>query len=165
MNERRETMYAKEQGKTKPEVGNVGGRPAYARRVVLPGTDAMAALARATNAFGREGFGVVGEFDLRAILRTQVDKEVSPYWILDFCNPNLADRVLAVDRDAGLLPPCRVAVWQEGKAAVVAVLRPEVVAGIAQDENLTAIALEAERHVERALVHLEAPERELPITD
>jgi uncharacterized protein (DUF302 family) len=137
----------------------------YARSVRLAATDAAAALAHAKTAFGREGFGVIAEIDFRDTLQRNLDKDIGPYYVLEICNPNLADRALAADRKAGLLMPCKVAVWQEGRDAVVAALRPEVAAGVTGADSLAAIARETERHIERALVHLEAPERELPITD
>lgn len=135
------------------------------RSVRLASTDAAQALTRAKNAFGREGFGLIAEIDLRDTLQRTLDKDVGPYWVLEMCNPDEVDRAFATTRNAGLLVPCKVAVWQEGKDAVVAVLRPEVAAGGAGDDRLTTIAREAERHIERALVYLDAPERELPITD
>jgi len=60
------------------------------------------ALERAKNAFGREGFGVVPEIDLRSTLTRTLDKDVGRYWTIELCNPKLADRVLALDRAAGL---------------------------------------------------------------
>jgi uncharacterized protein (DUF302 family) len=115
---------------------------------------------RAKNAFGREGFSVIAEIDLRDALQRKLDKDVGPYWLLEICNPNLADRALAADRNMGLVLPCKVAVWQEPAGAVVAALRPEVAARVTGDERLVVIAVEAERHIERALVHLESAERE-----
>jgi len=160
-------MHSKADRRTSPsapttrQVPNAG----FARSVHLAATDAKAALAQAKTAFGREGFGVIAEIDFRDTLQRNLDKDVGPYWVLEICNPNLADRALAADRKAGLLMPCKVAVWQEGRDAVVAALRPEVAVGVTGTDSLAAIAREAERHVERALVHLEAPERELPIAD
>jgi len=61
---------------------------------------------------------------------------------------------------AGLLLPCKFAVWQEGKDAVIAVLRPEVAVGLTEIEGLAPIAREAERHIERALVRLEGEDVE-----
>lgn len=131
---------------------------AYGRFVRLPDTSAAAALERVRSAFGLEAFGVVAEIDFRDTLQRKLDKDIGPYWTLEVCNPKLADRALAVNRGAGLLLPCKVAVWQEGKDAVVAVLRPEMAVTIAGSDALLAIAREAEQHIERALVRLEGME-------
>ena len=160
-------MHAKAQPRTKVDRTQTTGatKAGYARSVCLPAKDAAAALADAKSAFGLEGFGVVAEIDFRDTLQRKLDKDIGPYWVLEICNPNLADRALAADRKAGLLMPCKVAVWQEGKDAVVAVLRPEVAVEVTGNDKLTAIAHEAERHIERALVRLEAPDRQLAVTE
>jgi uncharacterized protein (DUF302 family) len=160
-------MHAKPDPRTKGDTPTTRPLPNvdYARSVRLAATDAAVALAQTRSAFGREGFGVIAEIDFRDALQRSLDKDVGPYWLLEICNPNLADRALAADRKAGLLMPCKVAVWQEGRDAVVAALRPEVAVGVTGADSLAALAREAERHIERALVHLQAPERELAITD
>jgi hypothetical protein len=99
-------------------------RPDFARAVRLADTDCTAALAQAKSAFGREGFGVAAEIDFRDALEAKLDKDIGPLWMVEVWNPNLADRALAIDRTAFLLMPCKVAVWQEGKDAVVASTRP-----------------------------------------
>ena len=153
-------MHAKTQSRTEANPKKTS-KPDYARSVRLPEMDAEDALDRIKIALGREGFSVVAELDLRDTLQRKLDKDVGPYWVLEVSNPELVDRALATDRKAGLLASYKVAVWQESKAAVVAALRPEVLAQGARDERLAAIARESERHIERALVRLERPEREL----
>jgi uncharacterized protein (DUF302 family) len=137
---------------TTPRHGARG--PSYGRLVRLANTPADAGLERAKHAFGQAGFGVVAEIDLRDTLKRKLDKDVGPYWLLEICNPMLADRTLAVDRGAGLLLPCKVAVWQDGADVVIAALRPEAVIDMAETEALVPIAREAEERIERALVDL-----------
>lgn len=144
-------MQAKSQ-RTTTDAGSTSG---YGRFVRLADTTARLALERARNAFGREGFGVVAEIDFRDTLQRKLDKDIGPYWVLEICNPMLADRALAVDRAAGLLLPCKVAVWQDGKDAVIAALRPEAAVALTEIEGLAPIGREAERHIERALSRLE----------
>ena len=136
--------------------------PDFARAVRLGETTAEAALAQVKAAFALEGFGLVAETDLRGTLETKLDKEIAPLWILELCNPSLADRALAIDYKTALLMPCKVAVWQDGRDAVVAALRPAIAAAVTGLEELEPIGREAERHLERALVRLEFPEREQP---
>jgi uncharacterized protein (DUF302 family) len=157
-------MHAKTHTRTKRDVAatKAPAKSDYAHAVTLAGTNGAAALEQARSAFGREGFGVVAEIDLRDTLGRQLDKDIGPYWVLQICSPMLADRALAADRKAGLLMPCTVAVWQEGKDAIVAAVHPEVALAVTGNEALVAIAREAQLHIARALVHLEAPGRELP---
>jgi uncharacterized protein (DUF302 family) len=137
----------------------------YGRFVRLPDTSAAVALGRARNAFGREGLGVVAEVDFRDTLLRKLDKDIGPYWTIEICNPKLADRALGIDFATGLLLPCKIAVWQDGKDAVVAALRPEVAVSIAGSDALMAIAREAEQHIERALVRLEGAELGPSVSD
>lgn len=104
-------------------IKKAGGTSGYGRFVRLADTTARIALERAKNAFSQEGFGVVAEIDFRDTLQRKLDKDIGAYWVLEICNPMLADRTLAIDRGAGLLMPCKIAVWQEGKDAVIAALR------------------------------------------
>lgn len=126
----------------------------YERSVHLADTDARVALERATAAFGQEGFGVIAEIDLRDLMMRRLNKSVSAQWVLEICNPSLADRALALGHVAGLFIPCRVSVWQQGRDAVVAVLRPVAFASLMGSQALQAIAGEAERHIDRALLRL-----------
>ena len=151
-------MHAKAGTRQESKANKQTQAQGYGRSVRLPDTAAAAGLERAKTAFGLEGFGVVAEIDFRATFERKLDKDIGPYWLLEICNPMLADRALVLDRTAGLLMPCKVAVWQDGKDAVVAALRPEVLTAIAGNQALEAIAREAEQRIERALVRLEGVE-------
>jgi uncharacterized protein (DUF302 family) len=55
-----------------------------------------------------EGFGVLSEIDVGGVLSEKLGEQREPLVILGACNPVLADRALAVDRDAALVLPCNV---------------------------------------------------------
>jgi hypothetical protein len=82
------------------KVESAGG---YGRSVRLGQTSAAAALERAKHAFGQEGLVVVAEIDFRDTFERNLDKEISPYWMVEIYNPSLADRALAIGHMAGLL--------------------------------------------------------------
>ena len=90
-------MHAKAHRQTNRELPGTPAavRADHARSVTLVGIDASTALVLAKNAFGREGFGVLAEIDIRETLRTKLDRDIGPYWIIEICNPSLADRALA----------------------------------------------------------------------
>jgi len=126
----------------------------YARIVRLEGVLPADARERALHALGMEGFRVVAEIDFQDSLQRNLDKDIGPYRLLEVCRPDLADRALAVDRSAGLLIPCKVGIWREGPDAVIAALRPEIVAAAAGDERLFTVTLEAQAHLDRAIDRL-----------
>ena len=67
--------------------------------------DAEVAVRRALAA---EGFGVLSEIDVVAILTTKLGVDRPPLKILDACNPSLAHRALAIDPSVALVLPCNV---------------------------------------------------------
>jgi uncharacterized protein (DUF302 family) len=154
------TMLFKHKAATEEAKAPKRARMDFARSVRLEGMDAEVALAQAKSAFALEGFGVLAVTDLRGTLEAKLDKTMGPLWVVDFCNPSLAERALAVDHKMALLMPCRVALWQDGRDTVVAALRPVVASALMGLDELQPFTREAERHLERALLRLEFPDRE-----
>ena len=122
--------------------------------VDLP-SDAAGERTRAARA--KEGFGVLTEIDVKATLKKKLDVDVSPYVILGACNPSLAHRALAVERDIGLLLPCNVVVYaaDEPGRTVVAVMDPLEALALTANEAVRPIAQEARTRLERALEAVE----------
>lgn len=116
-----------------------------ARRVRLTETTVPSALERATHAFAQEGLASLSRIDLRDTLERQTDRDIGPYWLIEVCHPALAAHGLSGDRMAGLDSCRQVAVWQDGRDAIVATLaRPP---GGGRGGSL-------EEHVDRALGRL-----------
>jgi uncharacterized protein (DUF302 family) len=63
------------------------------------------AVARVRDALKAQGFGVLTEIDMRAILRDKLGEDREDYLILGACNPPLAHRALGIDASIGLLLP------------------------------------------------------------
>ncbi|MET8428927.1 DUF302 domain-containing protein [Nocardia sp. NPDC004860] len=104
-----------------------------------------------------QGFGVVAEIDLRAILRERTGEHLDDYLVLEVCHPRLTARALAADRQAGLLLPCRVVLRGDDTGVVVEAADPEVQAGTLAQPALNAIAAEAHRLLAAALDALHHP--------
>ena len=105
-------------------------------------------------ALAAEGFGVISEIDMRAMLRQKLGVEIQPYLLLGVCSPALARRVLEIEPYAGLALPCTITLWEERGEIVLTVANPKVMMSILGDERLRPLALEAETRLRGALARL-----------
>jgi uncharacterized protein (DUF302 family) len=64
--------------------------------------------ARVREALAENGFGVLTEIDVAAVLKAKIDVDRSALKILGACNPHLANRALELDPSVALLLPCNV---------------------------------------------------------
>jgi uncharacterized protein (DUF302 family) len=107
---------------------------------------------RVRSALKEQGFGVLTEIDVQATLREKLGAEMEDYLILGACNPPLAHRALAADRDIGLLLPCNVVVRADGPdTTLVQALDPQVMVQVAGKPELQDVADEATTRLRAAL--------------
>lgn len=112
------------------------------------------AVDRVRDALAEQGFGVLTEIDVQATLRDKRGVEMEPYVILGACNPDLAHRVLEIDRAIGTLLPCNVVVSAQGERSLVRVFDPLLMAEVTGRPEIAPIAAEAERRLAAALAAL-----------
>ncbi|NOZ49892.1 MAG: DUF302 domain-containing protein [Chloroflexi bacterium] len=122
-------------------------------RLALP---AEQALPQVLAALKTEGFGVLFNLDMQAILKQKLDVDYRPYWVLGACNPPLAYKALQAESDIGLLIPCHVVVAEEDGATVVSLIDPVAVLGIVGNPDLDAIATEVRTRFQRVITALNA---------
>lgn len=103
------------------------------------------------DALAEEGFGILTEIDVAAILKTKIGVDRSPYKILGACNPTLANRALEVEEDIGVLLPCNVVLYEKDDVTVVEALEPRIMSQVTGNEALIEIAEEARTHLVNAL--------------
>ncbi|MBI2780308.1 MAG: DUF302 domain-containing protein [Chloroflexi bacterium] len=116
----------------------IGGTPAEVRPMV------EAALLA-------EGFGVITEIDVAAVMKNKLGLDTAPYLILGACNPDLAHRALDIDPSVGTLLPCNVVLRAEGTGTVVEAIDPVEAMQIADSPLLRTVAAEARARLARAL--------------
>ncbi len=104
-----------------------------------------------------EGFGVITEIDVQAVLKAKLDLDGSPYVILGACNPSLAHRAIEADPSVGALLPCNVVLRQDGADTIVEAMDPMAALGIIDDPSIKPIAREARERLSRVIAALDVP--------
>jgi uncharacterized protein (DUF302 family) len=108
-------------------------------------------LERVSSALASEGFGVLTRIDVQETMRQKLGVDFERYQILGACNPGLAHRALAADREVGLLLPCNVIIYQSGDHEVnVSIFDPMSVA-VDRGGELLDVAQQARRKLERVI--------------
>jgi len=108
------------------------------------------AIAKVTEELGKEGFGVLTEINVKAVMKKKLDIDKRPYTILGACNPVLADKAITAEADIGLLLPCNVLVREdEDDSVVVAFMDPSAVLTLVDKEEVKELAAEVRGKLER----------------
>ncbi|AEF41982.1 DUF302 domain-containing protein [Hoyosella subflava] len=112
------------------------------------------AVTKTREALADQGFGVLTEIDVKATLKTKIDKDIENYLILGACRPPLAYEAVLADPQIGLLLPCNVVVRdsrdREG-AVVVEAMNPDLMVDVSGKAALGPIASDAGVRLRAAL--------------
>lgn len=118
----------------------------------LNGVAFDAAIARARAALQAEGFGVLTEIDVAAVMKEKLGETLRPYRILGACNPKLALRAIAAESRIGVMLPCNVVVRQiDDDAVEIVAIDPEKTMGAVGLDNVRDVAAEVSRRL-RAVI-------------
>ena len=99
-----------------------------------------------------QGFGVLTEMDVAAILKEKIGVDRSPLKILGACNPVFANRALMIDPTVSLLLPCNVVLETVANGTHVAIADPrELMPGV----ELADLADEAARQLIAVIAAIE----------
>ena len=81
------------------------------------------AIERVTEALKLEGFGVLTEIDVPAVMQKKLGVTMKPYKILGACHPQFAHKALQSENKIGTMLPCNVIVQEleDGEIEVAAV--------------------------------------------
>ena len=110
------------------------------------------AIERATKALAAEGFGILTRIDMHSKIKEKTGKEIVPTVILGACNPNLAYEAYVANSDVASLLPCNAVVREVAPGKIsLEFAAPSGMMRILGDEQLTALAREADTRIERAL--------------
>lgn len=107
-----------------------------------------------------QGFGVLTEINMQATLKEKIDADIERYLILGACNPHLAERAVATNKQLGLLLPCNVVVRDDVAGGpgrvIVEAMNPQLMVQVAEDSALQEVADEAGAKLRAAIEALTA---------
>ncbi len=122
----------------------------YGFHKTLSGVSVEEAVDKVTAALKTEGFGVLTDINVQAVMKEKLDIDHKPYRILGACNPTLAHQAIEHDSDIGLLLPCNVVVREEDNAEItVAFVNPKAMLQVVNDSAVDALATEVEQRLHR----------------
>jgi uncharacterized protein (DUF302 family) len=78
------------------------------------------AKARLPAALKRQGFGILTNIDIQAVLKQKIGAEMRRYEIFGACSPKLAHQALEHSLDVGVMLPCNVVLYEQADGRVVA---------------------------------------------
>jgi uncharacterized protein (DUF302 family) len=111
--------------------------------------DFSSAVARTKQALADQGFGIVSEIDVAAVLLEKLGVERSPYVILGACNPEFARNAVDNEPSVGVLLPCNVVVRAiEGDGVMVDFMDPAVLVDLVGEKRVHEIAEDVRARLE-----------------
>jgi uncharacterized protein (DUF302 family) len=100
-------------------------------------------------------WGVLSVIDVKKILAEKLKIESDDYVILDVCNPGLAHQGLSINKQMGLILPCKIIVYADKGMTKISLYKPTVALSTASSlpdyDKLSKLAREAEDGLEKVI--------------
>lgn len=99
------------------------------------------AIARVTDELQKEGFGILTDIDVKAVMKKKLGANFRNYRILGACNPSFARQALIAEDKIGTMLPCNVVVQEHAPGSVeVSAIDPVASMMAVDNEQLAAVA-------------------------
>ena len=106
-------------------------------------------------ALEEQGFGILTEIDLKAVLKKKLDVDIEPQIILGACRPPLAHEAIQAEPSIAAVLPCNVVVRSVGgSSTVIEAFDPDAMMGFADNEALHKVAADAKQRINAAFATL-----------
>jgi uncharacterized protein (DUF302 family) len=113
------------------------------------------AIEKVTSKLKEEGFGILTEIDVKAILKKKLDVDFKKYKILGACNPPLAYKALLSEDNIGTMLPCNVIVKENADGNVeVSAVDPIASMMAVKNESLGPVAEEVRNKLKKVIDNL-----------
>jgi uncharacterized protein (DUF302 family) len=100
-------------------------------------------------------WGVLSVIDVKKIMSEKLNIESDDYIILDVCNPGLAHQGLSINKQAGLILPCKMIVYSDKGKTKISLYKPTVALSTASTlagyDKLSKLAIEAEDGLKKVM--------------
>lgn len=107
---------------------------------------------KAREALAAEGFGIITEIDVQAVVKKKLGLDRRPYRILGACNPSLSHRALEADPTIGVFLPCNVDLFEaEDGSLYLQAVRPSRLFQLVGNPAVEPVAREVDERLERAV--------------
>jgi len=87
--------------------------------------------------------GIVSDVNVAAIVKTKLEQDMAAYRILGACNPKMAKTMIDEMPEVGALLPCTIIAREVAGKTVFDFMDPLTVLGIANNDIINTVALEA----------------------
>jgi uncharacterized protein (DUF302 family) len=117
--------------------------------------DVKSAVEKLTEDLMANKWGVLSVIDIKKILAEKLKIESDDYIILDVCNPGLAHQGLSINKQVGLILPCKIIVYSDKGKTKISLYKPTVALSTASTlagyDKLSKLALEAEDGLKKVI--------------
>jgi uncharacterized protein (DUF302 family) len=113
------------------------------------------AIARVIEALKNDGFGILTEIDVQAILKKKLNVDFKRYKIFGACNPPFAYEALKLEDKIGTMLPCNIIVQEQAGGVVeVSAVDPMASMGAVDNPALAIIAEQVQEKLKKVIENL-----------